>query len=122
MNKETTVLLKLITTCLLLITFSITGCANTNGPNAGEKSGPITMQNEGKRVPNEYLVKLTENASEDDLRVVFAELGVQAIRDLTKNRFLITLEKDPGPDAVKSLGAASPFVELVQPNYIYQTQ
>lgn len=114
--------LRFVTTCLLLIIFFISGCTNATGQNVEEAHNPIITHDDGKRVPNEYLVKLTEDSSEDDLYAAFAELGIQSVRNLSKQRFLIRLENDPGPEDVKSLGTASPIVETVQPNYIYQIQ
>ena len=73
------------------------------------------------RVPGQYIVKLKEEGSTETLHKVFAEFGVKSIQDLSKGRYLITLEKDPGLEGITRQAVTSSNIEYVQPNYIYRT-
>ena len=73
------------------------------------------------RVPGQYIVTLKEGGSTETLNEVFDEYGIQSIKDLSKGRYLITLEKDPGPESITKQAATSSEIEHVQPNYIYRT-
>jgi len=74
------------------------------------------------RMPGQYLVTLKEGASTETLTEVFNQYGIKSIKDLSRNRYLITLEQDPSPEAIaKQAATASDIIEDVQPNYIYRT-
>lgn len=64
---------------------------------------------------------LKEEGSEETLHKVFAEFGIKSIQDLSKGRYLITLEKDPGPEDITKQAATISDIKHVQPNYIYRT-
>ena len=72
------------------------------------------------RVPGQYIVKLKEQGTEETLRTLFAEFGIKSIQDLSKGRYLITLEKDPGPEDISRQAATVAGIEYVQPNFIYR--
>jgi hypothetical protein len=70
----------------------------------------------------EFIVTAKPSVSADQVRRVYAAFGVQEIRDLGRNRFLLRLGHDPGVDRVRSIGFESGKIEAVQPNYVYRTR
>ena len=73
------------------------------------------------RVPGQYIITLKAGVAVEILQDVFAEFGLASVRDLAKGRYLITLEKDPGPEDITRHAATSSSIEYVQPNYVYRT-
>ena len=82
----------------------------------------ITTQTTAEnRVPGQYIITLKKGGRVETLHEVFAEFGVRSIQDLSRGRYLITLEKDPGLENISRQAVTSPNIESVQPNYIYRT-
>lgn len=73
------------------------------------------------RVPGQYIITLKEGGNVETLHKVFTEFGVESIQDLSKDRYLITLEKDPGPEDITKQATTISDIKHVQPNYIYRT-
>lgn len=104
-------------TLSLLIIGGITCCGN----NATQPTGTHTVQPSvpgGDRVPGEYIVTIYEDDDVVRIREIFKTFSVQWIKDLGHRRFLIKVEKDPGPAAIEQEGAKSDKIKYVQPNYV----
>ena len=98
----------------------MTGC---NEP-ANHKSQVTNSENahatSGKRIPKQYIVTLKNAANDKILREAFSLCGIKSIKSLSKGRYLLILENDPGPEEVAKLAATIPDVHYIQPNYIYR--
>lgn len=103
----------------LLATCSVSGCSDNGQPPVERTTGKSDIYRE-ERVPGEYIVTLSGDVSDTLIRELFEEYAVTTIENLGRGRFLIRLEYDPGPQVIERIGAESPSVEHIQPNYIYQ--
>ena len=98
----------------------LAGCyESTNQENLEPKSITTQTQTEN-RVAGQYIVILKEGGSQATLVEVFKPYGIKSIRVLSKGRYIITLEQDPGPADISSTAATSEEIESVQPDYIYR--
>jgi hypothetical protein len=96
-------------------------CSDSANQKSGESRTIKTRPATENRVPGQYIVTLKEGVGTELLQEVFAEFGIQSVKDLSSGRYLITLEKDPGPEVIIKQAATSSEIEHVQPNYIYRT-
>jgi hypothetical protein len=97
--------------------------ANAQTTDVQSMDGPTQGQSQSKveRVPNELLVKFTENISESRIQEINARLGVEVILRMSGGRLLLV--RFPYPDAfdeIRRAYEATPGVEYVEPNYIYK--
>ena len=106
--------------CLVICAIVVSCGDSANQKNLELRNTTIGPATEN-RVPGQYIIKLKEEGSTETLHKVFAEFGIKSIQDLSKDRYLITLEKDPGPEKMTRQAATSSNIEYVQPNYIYRT-
>ncbi len=54
------------------------------------------------------------------IRQLYAPYSVQEVRSLGGDLFLVRLDRDPGPEAVRRKGLESDRVRDVQPNFVYR--
>ncbi|NNF95607.1 MAG: hypothetical protein HKM94_01610 [Halobacteria archaeon] len=114
-------MLRLLFIFFLLGSVLTTGCSEPAN-HKSQTTESIQMQPAtGNRVPGQYIVTLKEGIGAEILQKVFAEFGIKSVKDLSKRRYLMTLEKDPGPESIIKQAATSSDIEHVQPNYIYRT-
>jgi hypothetical protein len=114
-------MIRLLLGYIILGVLVVVGCAESeNQKNLDPRTitTPPAIEN---RVPGQYIVTLKEGVGTELLQEVFAEFGIQSVKDLSSGRYLITLEKDPGPEVIIKQAATSSEIEHVQPNYIYRT-
>ncbi len=83
-----------------------------------QKAYPRTITPD--RVPGEYLVRVGENGRQG-IEQAFSAFGVEIVRRITADTYLVRLERDPGPEAVTAAAATVPAIHAVQPNYRYRT-
>lgn len=72
------------------------------------------------RVPGEYLVTLVAPDSVKAIVDLYGRFGIEGIRDLGHNRYLVTLTEDPGPARMEQLGSKNDHIQAVQPNFVYR--
>jgi hypothetical protein len=105
---------------VLMLAVSTMACTETTN-NQQPDQPVIKVQPTAKtnRVSGEYLVTLTETGNPDTLRHVFNPYGLKAIRNISKGRYFVVLEHDPGPEKIAEHVATSTGIKYVQPNFIY---
>jgi hypothetical protein len=99
---------------------AVAGCTDSANQKNLEPRTITTQPATENRAPGQYIVTLKKGASFKTLTEVFNQFGIQSIKDLSKNRYLITLQQDPGPEEMAKHAATSSEIEDVQPNYIYR--
>ena len=72
------------------------------------------------RIPGQYIVTLKDGVSSETVTEVFNKYGIKSIQDLSRSRYLITLEQDPGVEEMSNQAASSSGIESAQPNYLYR--
>ena len=112
--------MRTLLSCLLLGSIALIGCTeSTNQKNIEPRTLTPKPVSENQ-LPGQYIVTLKEGANSETLTSVFQQYGIKSIQDLSKGRYLIKLEQDPGQDTITKQAAASSKIEAVQPNYTYQ--
>ncbi len=81
----------------------------------------LPTEADADRVPGEYLVAIQNGGDELMIRRLFAESSVQSVRPVRDDLFLILVERDPGPEAMRQTAARSQQIRNVQPNFVYRT-
>jgi hypothetical protein len=99
----------------------VAGCTDSTNEKNLEPRTITTQPATENRVPGQYIVTLRKGGSSETLTEVFNKYGIKSIKDLSKDRYLITLKQDPGPESITKQAATSSVIEYVQPNYIYRT-
>lgn len=107
--------------CIFLCGLLVAGCTDSTNQKNMEPRTITTQPAMKNRVPGQYIVILKEGGSSETLTEVFIQYGIQSIKDLSRDRYVITLEQDPGPEEISKKAATSTEIEYVQPNYIYRT-
>ena len=97
------------------------GCSEPANQKSVEPRTLATQPVTENRLSGQYIVTLKEGTSAEILNEVFKQYGIKSIQDLSRGRYLITLEQDPGPEALANQAATVSDIEEVQPNYIYRT-
>ena len=104
----------------LLLGFIISGFACSDGtdvvPTTQYKfdKGVITES----RIPGEYIVTAEKGANHETLNEIFETYVVKSIKYIGRERYLIKLEKDPGPEIIEQDGLRSKLIKSVQPNFV----
>jgi len=106
---------------LFLCGMAVAGCTDAANQKNVEPRTIKTQPATENRVPGQYIVTLKESGRSETLIEVFKQYGIKSIQDLSRGRYLITLEQDPGPEAVASQAANASDIEQVQANYLYRT-
>jgi len=106
---------------LFLCGLAVAGCTDSANQKNVEPRILTPQSASENRAPGQYIVTLKEGGNSETLTEVFKQYGIKSIKDLSKRRYLITLEQDPGPEALTKQAATSSDIEDVQPNYIYRT-
>lgn len=100
--------------------------ACTMGPPPEPAHGQrATAQAKGPdRVPGEYIVTLKTGADDlsQEIRGAYSEFGVIRLAPIGSGRYLLKLERDPGPSVIEQRASRVPAIQSAQPNYIYRTQ
>ncbi len=110
----------LLGACLVLGAGGLTACASPADPAAGHAGTPRTAAGREDRVPGEYLVTVRKGGDEALIRQLYAPYAVREVKSLGGDLFLVRLDQDPGPDAVRRKGLASDRIRDVQPNFVYR--
>lgn len=87
---------------------------------AGKEDAGVPTTGTQDRVPGEYLVTVQKGGDEALIRKLFAPFSVKEVQSLGEGLFLLKIEKDPGPKALKKKGRESEQIRSVQPNFVYQ--
>jgi hypothetical protein len=112
--------MRTLLSCLLLGSIALIGCTeSTNQKNIEPRTLTPKPVSENQ-LPGQYIVILKEGANSEVLKQVFTQYGIKAIQDLSKDRYLIILEQDPGPETISRQAVSASDIEAVQPNYIYR--
>jgi hypothetical protein len=107
-------------TQILLIMAAVSLLACGGGANEPPKKLSVGS-NISNRAPGEYIVTLVEGGAIDAVRKTLAVYYVLKMENLGKNRYLVKVRNDPGPEEMQSQLLVSPEVKAVQPNYLYST-
>ena len=87
---------------LLLVAGGVMACAHSSKPDASnDQPTPATTPGNQDRVPGEYLVSVQKGGDEALIRRVFASYSVRDVRPVSDNLFLLKIDQDPGPEAIK---------------------
>ena len=114
------------------------GCLHSSPPGAGAQNAraenspgekPATqdsparlpIEGDGDRVPGEYLVAVQNGGDEAMIRRVFTGSSVRNVRQLREDLFLIQVERDLGPQAMRQTAEGCDQIRNVQPNFVYRT-
>ena len=114
-------MIRILFSCIFLCGMAVAGCTDSTNQKNLEPRTITTQPATENRVPGQYLVTLKEGGSSETLTEVFNQYGIKSIKSLAKDRYLITLEQDPGPEEIAKQAATSSEIESAQPNYIYRT-
>jgi len=106
---------------IFLVAIVVAGCTDSANQKNVEPRILTPQPASENRMPGQYLVTLKEGRSSETLIEVFKQYGIKSIQNLSNGRYLITLDQDPGPEAIAKQTANSSEIEDVQPNYIYRT-
>jgi hypothetical protein len=113
-------MLRLLLGYIFLGSMAVAGCTDSANQKNVEPRILSPQPAQENRLPGQYLVTLKEGGDAETLNEVFKHYGIKSIQDLSRGRYLITLEQDPGPEEITKLAATSSDIEDVQPNYIYR--
>jgi hypothetical protein len=103
---------------LLIMMWGISCCGNSSTPPAGRYPSQHNMSDKS-RMPGEYIITVSKEGDSVRIKEIFPRsYSIQWIKDLGRRRFLIKIEKDPGPETIKLEGSKSDIVKDIQPNYI----
>lgn len=79
-----------------------------------------TTPTDSDRVPGEYLITVQNGGDESLIRREFADRSVRSVRQIRDDLFLVNIERDPGPEAMRQMAAGCAQIRAVQPNFIYR--
>jgi len=113
-------MVRLLLGYLFLCGIAIAGCTDSANEINVEPRTLSPQPAQENRLPGQYLVTLKEGGSAETLTEVFKQYGIKSIQDLSRGRYLITLEQDPGPEALVKQALTASDIAAVQPNYIYR--
>lgn len=84
----------------------------------------VARPQQADRVPGEYIVTITAGADNptEALRNAYSEFGIIRLTPIGSDRYVLKLERDPGPAAIEQKARDLPAVKSVQPNLIYRAQ
>ena len=114
-------MLRLLLGYLFLCGLALAGCTDAANQKNMEPRILSPQPVKDNRLVGQYIVTLKEGRSSETLTEVFKQFGIKSIKDLSRGRYLITLDQDPGPEEMTKQTANSSEIEDVQPNYIYRT-
>jgi len=114
-------MVRLLLGYLFLCGIAVAGCTDSANQKNVEPRTITTQPATENRVPGQYIVTLKESGRSETLTEVFKQYGIKSIQDLSRGRYLITLEQDPGPEEINKQAATASDIEQVQPNYLYRT-
>ncbi len=83
-----------------------------------DSTGKLVSPMNGDRVIGEYLVSLRPGVSPDLIRQVYKQYGVQSLKKIGSDLYLIKLETDPGVKEIQAL--ITEQMRYVEPNQIYR--
>ena len=58
--------------------------------------------------------------NEAEVRRVFGQYGIKSVKDLGKERFLVNVDRDPGPQAMEATSVRASSIHRVQPSFNYR--
>lgn len=85
---------------------------------ADEKRAPMAETQD--RIPGEYLVTVQKGGDQALIRQLFAQYSIREVRSLGDSLFLLRVDEDPGPEAIKRKGEECAQIASVQPNFVYR--
>lgn len=85
-----------------------------------EKKVEAVNARDPHRVAGEYIVTVRPGGSNAEVRRVFGQYGIKSVKDLGKGRFLVKVDRDPGPQAMEATSARAGSIHRAQPNYKYR--
>ncbi len=107
----------------------IVSCAAGNNSSGSQQLGikeSRESKQAGNRVPGEYIITVPEGSDVSIIKKLFSDYGLIKIKSIQKykgkQRYLIKLKQDPGPDEMKKIAEKTDTIIHIQPNYIYKIQ
>jgi hypothetical protein len=71
------------------------------------------------RIPNEYLVTLSDDVDEKVIAEHFARFGIKSVSALSGETYLLIVNDDPGPQDMEAMIDDDADFKAIQPNLIY---
>jgi len=106
---------------IILCGLMVVGCSDPANQKNVEPRTLATQPATENRVPGQYIVTLKAGASSEILTELFNQYGIKSIQNLARGQYLISLERDPGPEEIAKQASSVAEIEAVQPNYLYRT-
>jgi hypothetical protein len=97
--------------------------ACASGGSAGSAASASTAsppREASNAVPREYLVTVAPTTGPALIHDVLGGFGIERIRDLGRDVFLVVFRTDPGLEALEEARAGESRIVAVQPNYVYR--
>jgi hypothetical protein len=107
-----------------LVVAAFSACTMNPAPEPAPKQRTIARAAQPDRVPGEYIVTLKAGSQDlrQDVSNAYSDFGVIHVMPIGNDRYVLKLERDPGPSVIEQRANRVPGVESVQPNFIYRTQ
>ena len=109
-----------LVSCLLFFGLIGLGCTESTNQKNFEPRTLTPQPTSENHLPGQYIVTLQEGASSKVLTAVFNQYDIKSIKDLSSDRYLLTVGQDPGPEEIAKQAATSSDIVTVQPNYVYR--
>ena len=108
---------------MLSSVFLLTACAEDKSKRMNvEYQTENPQKTQTKKKLTEYIIVLNKAAKLDTAIGSLKKYGVQVVRNMKKNRFVISLNNDPGIEQLQKDILNSADIKHIQPNFIYKTQ
>lgn len=109
---------------LVLHALAISACSTSAVPASDVKHPAIPRMEQPDRMHGEYIITVKPGAKDSEQRVrdAYSEFGVVALTSIGERRYLLRIERDPGPEAIRQKATPVTLIESTQPNFRYQLQ
>lgn len=109
---------------LFLYTLAASACSTNAVPAAGVERPAVPQMEQPDRMHGEYIITVKPDAKNGAQRVreAYSEFGVVGLTSIGERRYLLRIERDPGPEAIQQKAGQVPSIESTQPNFRYRLQ
>lgn len=84
----------------------------------------MPRMDQSDRMRGEYIITVKPDAENNEQRIrdAYSEFGITGLTLIGERRYLLRLERDPGPEAIRQKAGQTPPIESTQPNFRYRLQ
>jgi len=113
---------KFAAAALVLYALAASACSTNAAPAAGVKRPVVPQTEQPDRMRGEYIITVKPGTKDNEQRVrdAYSEFGVMGLTSIGERRYLLRLERDPGPEAIQQKAGQVPSIESTQPNFRYR--